>query len=111
MTTTILTTMKQAIEIIKSAITSYSGQTGPGRFKAMMWDTGFGLKPALVYCCAISDGDNDSQPGPEWQSVLDPWKRWGGDQMLAAIQDAGLAFCDGLVELNDGVYYDAATFN
>jgi hypothetical protein len=104
-------TTKQAIEIIKNAITSYSGQTGPGRFKAMMWDTGFGLKPALVYCCAISDGDNDSQPGPEWQSALDPWKRWGGDQMLAAIQDAGLAFSDGLVELNDGVYYDAATFS
>jgi hypothetical protein len=128
--------ISEALEIIKSAIAGFQGDTGPGRWEAEVWSTRYGRRPALVYEYTVPDpkewedeeeeedeGENvwkdpglpwHPMPGPEWEEADDPWKRWGGDQIVEAIEATGKLRCtDGMLSCWElkRLYQDAGIFS
>jgi hypothetical protein len=128
--------ISEALEIIEAAIEGFEGDTGPGHWKAKVWSTGYGRRPALVYEYIEPDpkewedeeeeedeGENiwkdpgppwHPMPGPEWEDADDPWKRWGGDQIVETIEATGKLRCtDGMLDYwkIKRLYQDAGIFS
>jgi hypothetical protein len=106
--------ISEALNIIKAAIADFQGDTGPGRWEAKVWSTGHARRPALVYEYTDSDPAWWPMPGPEWEDADDPWKRWGGDQIIETIEAIGkgkLRCTDGMLDHCKMLYQDAAIFS
>jgi hypothetical protein len=112
---------KECLRIIKSAISTYRGDKGPGIWKAEARRVYFYERPtlpALVYVYRLPEQRSVGKatslclmPGPEWGDINDPWEKWGGSSIILDIEASGkLMRTGGTVESGKTYYKDITIF-